>query len=91
MGREVISNVYWPVLSVREEVKQKERYTNNSWTKRYGNSYIGEAEGDGRVRQVPDPHDRCVVNVHITDEGRQVLEQSRSNVPNTLVVRWLRL
>jgi hypothetical protein len=46
----VISDVCWPVLSVREEVKQIERYANNSWTKRYGNSYIGEAEGDGRVR-----------------------------------------
>jgi hypothetical protein len=87
----VISDVCWLVLSVREEVKQIERYANNSWTKRYRNSYIGEAEGDGRVRQVHDPHDRCVVNVHITDEGRGVLEQSRSNARNTLAVRWLRL
>jgi len=42
------------------------------------------AEGD-------DTHNRCVVNKHITDEGRGVLEQSRSNVGNTLAVRRLRL
>ena len=46
---------------------------------------VGEAEGNGWVRRVPDPHDRRVVNVHITDEGRRVLEQARNNVRSALL------
>jgi hypothetical protein len=64
-----------------------ELYAKNSWTERCANSYIAEADGDGRVRQVHDPCDPRTVNMHITDKGRQVLEQSRSNVRNTLTVR----
>ena len=46
---------------------------------------VGEAEGHGWVRRVPNPHDRRVVNVHITDEGRPVLEQARNNVRSALL------
>ena len=87
----MISDVCWPVLSVREEVKQMELYAKNSWTERCANSYMAEAEGDGRVRQVHDPRDPRMVSVHITDEGRQVPEESRINVRNTLTVRRIRL
>ena len=45
---------------------------------------VGEAEGKGWVRRVPDPRDGRVVNVHITDEGRRVLEQARNNVRSAL-------
>jgi hypothetical protein len=79
------------VLPVREEVKQMELYANNSWTERCANSYIAEAEGGGRVRQVHDPRDPRMVGVHIADEGRQVPEESQINVRNTLAVRRIRL
>jgi DNA-binding MarR family transcriptional regulator len=45
---------------------------------------VGEAEGNGWVRRVPDPRDGRVVNVHITDEGRGVLEEARDNVRSAL-------
>jgi hypothetical protein len=55
------------VLPVREEVKQMELYAKNSWTERCANSYIAEAEGGGRVRQVHDPRDPRMISVHIAD------------------------
>jgi hypothetical protein len=68
-----------------------EHYANNEWTECDAGFHIAEAEGDGRGRQGHDPRDRCVVNMRITDEGRQGLEQSRSKVRNTLAVQRLRL
>ena len=68
-----------------------ELYAKNSWTERWANSYMAEPEGDGRVRQVHVPCDLRMVSVRITDEGRQVPEESRINVGNTLAVRRLRL